>query len=240
MKAMNLSTAAMLACSLSLGGCCITLDLGGPGSELQWMGIITSGTVSRQIDSWDDFRELDHTSVALVVAIVDEIPPEAWDPESEWPGPMQWVLLRPQQPADSTDDQDGDNTGDFITDVSWRIDASLETQISLQSTDDAIAAMLELIDSSDIEYVWIAPGFGPLLMPRGDEVQIGMNLPIEPAEAEASQEPSVYDTVMTQRAYTQFAWINVLTLNIASNDALRERLEPVREHSYVFRIKPTR
>jgi hypothetical protein len=240
MKSIQLLTAAALAASVSLGGGCLRIEFSDLGGELQMLGFVTSGAVSRQIESWDDFAELDHTSVALVVATVDGLPPEAWDPDSEWPGAMKWVLLRPQQPGESSDDPDRYNTGDFIADVPWRIDASVETQITLRNPKDAATAMLDLIDSSEVEYVWIVPGFGPFLMEDGDALRVRIDLPIERSEEQTPQEASVYDTVMMQHAYSQFLWINLLTLGLPSSEGFQENLEPVRENSYVFRVTPTR
>lgn len=264
MKPVDLLTAATLACSFSLSGCCPSIDLFGSTHEVYVMAWAFDSWSSRQLESWNDFVELDHQSTALLVAKVEGVPPlpsgSTGEPEPiEWPVRIEWILLKPQGPGTAVADEDGYTIEQRLAEIRWRIDSTAEAEITEKDWTASSEALLSLIDANDAEHMWIAPGLGAFLQPDGSDHAIRFDLaqqsiadampdhddsPYEPevilVTPEDEYDYPIHNTIDAHFRYARYVWTTALTLHEFSRDAFVERLEPVRKSSYVFRVKPTR
>ncbi len=265
MKHAKTALAALLATSLSLGGCCPSIDLFGSTHQVYVMAWATDPWSSRQFESWNDFVELDHQSTALLVAKVAGVPPlpsgSTGEPEPiEWPMRIEWILLKPQGPGTAATDDEGSSIEHRLAEIRWRISATAEADIFRDDSSASSQALLGLIDATDAEYIWIAPGVGAFLQPDGGNQRIRFDL-AQQSIAEATPEhddsqyepevilvtpedeydyPKIHNAIDAHFRYARYVWTTALTLHEFNRDEFVDRAERVNQSSYVFRIKPTR
>lgn len=265
MKHAKTALAGLLASCLSIGGCCINLELSESTGGIYQMPWATHPWSSAQLESWNDFVELDHQSTALLVAKVEGVPPlpsgSTGEPEPiEWPVRIEWILLEPQGSGTAVEDDDGYTIEQRLAEIRWRISATAEADIFRDDSSASSQALLGLIDATDAEYIWIAPGLGAFLQPDGGNQRIRFDLaqqsiaeatpehddsPYEPEVILVTPEdeydyPKIHNAIDAHFRYARYVWTTALTLHEFNRDEFVDRAERVNQSSYVFRIKPTR
>ncbi len=208
------------------------------------LGMLASDPSRRQIESWNDFVELNHENAALLVATAQGLPPNGGErtrtnSPGDWPVAMTWTLLAPEHPGQAAAPT-GDDFDTRISEVRWTVVATTETDIGIGDFISATDALLNMIEPLQLEYIWIAPGFGPFIQTEADTVRVRVDMPIAESVNNAGTSPNLYDAIMASNQLAEFGWLTFLTMPISEDDKFLERLEPVHKSSYVFRIKPTR
>ena len=261
----RLSISALLTSMLSLGACCVEVDLSQSSVGVYQMPWATHPWSAAQLESWNDFVSLDHKSTALLVAKVDGVPPlpsgPTGEPESiEWPIHIEWILLQPRGPGTAVTAEDGYTIEQRLAEIRWHIGAAAEAEVSEKDWTASSEALFSLIDAADAEHLWIAPGLGAFLQPDGSDQRVRFDLAqqsVAVAMPEQNGSPYVPEVILvTPEAendyptalaaidghfrYARYVWTTALTVFVFNEDEFRERLEPLHGTSYVFRIKPTR